>query len=56
MNRRDFIRTVTIASLARPVGVLASRGEAEAARHINTVLGPIPATRLGQTLMHEHMS
>jgi len=55
MNRRDFIKTVAVASLAREVGVLASPAEADAARQINTVLGPIPATGLGQTLMHEHI-
>src|SRR5665647_2170077 len=55
MNRRDFIKTATLASLARQVGVLASPAGADAAHQINTVLGPIPATRLGQTLMHEHL-
>jgi phosphotriesterase-related protein len=55
MNRRDFIKTAAIAGLARPVGILASPVEEEAARQINTVLGPIPAASLGQTLMHEHI-
>ena len=46
---------MTLASLARPIGVRASSAEADVPQQINTVLGSIPATGLGQTLMHEHI-
>lgn len=55
MNRRDFIKTVTLVSFVRQSEILASPGDANAVRQINTVLGPVPATHLGRTLMHEHI-
>jgi phosphotriesterase-related protein len=51
MNRRDFLKSAVLVMGASKAlaGPLASQAE------VNTVLGPVPASSLGQTLMHEHV-
>ena len=47
MNRRLFLKSTATLPLLGPL--------LPAARRVETVLGPIPATRLGMTLIHEHI-
>ena len=52
MNRRAFLQSVTTALGAAGVTRLsAARGKDT----VNTVLGPVPANKLGHVLIHEHM-
>jgi phosphotriesterase-related protein len=53
MNRRAFLRNTAISLSASAVGARAVPTKTEA--RVMTVLGPIPASRLGQVLMHEHV-
>jgi predicted metal-dependent phosphotriesterase family hydrolase len=49
MNRRDFIKAVAAAVGTSELAAVAS------SKTVNTVLGAVPAARLGTTLMHEHV-
>jgi phosphotriesterase-related protein len=53
MKRRTFLKLATLGVGAATPGLLTPAPPV--ASQVNTVLGPIPATRLGRTLMHEHV-
>ena len=53
MKRRTFLQLAALGVSSLPSAELAFGREAP--ERIMTVLGPIPARRLGQTLMHEHI-
>jgi phosphotriesterase-related protein len=56
MHRRQFL-AATVAGLAATETILGTRplrAEDAAAPRVRTVLGPVPADKLGATLMHEH--
>jgi predicted metal-dependent phosphotriesterase family hydrolase len=52
-TRREFLRDVTLLSVGAAAGAHAAREVAEP--FVQTVLGPIPASKLGVTLVHEHV-
>jgi phosphotriesterase-related protein len=53
MKRRTFLKLAGLSVGAFPTARLASRKEP--LPQVMTVLGPVPAKRLGQTLVHEHI-
>jgi phosphotriesterase-related protein len=53
LTRRKFLRDATLLSVGAATGAHAAREAAES--FVQTVLGPIPASKLGVTLVHEHV-
>jgi phosphotriesterase-related protein len=52
MNRRRFLRNASLLTAASAFGV---RGVSVRKSHVQTVLGPVAASDLGFTLVHEHI-
>jgi hypothetical protein len=53
LTRRKFLRDTTLLSVGAAAGAHAAREVVEP--FVQTVLGPIPASKLGFTLVHEHV-
>jgi phosphotriesterase-related protein len=53
MNRRRFLKLAAAATGTARAGTLLARREPDP--QVMTVLGPVPARRLGRVLMHEHV-
>jgi phosphotriesterase-related protein len=53
MNRRTLLRRAAVGWAASVVGTLS--GSSKPRAEVMTVLGPVPAAKLGRVLMHEHV-